>query len=103
MAITKEALTYLHELERIDNWTSIPNDDKRIVKLRKLFETKQEMEERAKRNYGSKVKATIQGIEITFNSTRECAEALDFNLNSLRSSMTRNKPLNGILFERVED
>lgn len=104
MAISKEALTYLHELETLENWTSIPDDDKRIVKLRRLFENEPEVKKPiVKSKYRSKVKATIHGIEITFNNTRDCAEATGFNLNSLKSCIAKKVPHKGILFERVED
>lgn len=109
MAITKEALTYLQELETLENWTDIPDDDKRIIKLRKLFAYDPEVEilkngkPEPKNKYGKKIVATIHGIEITFNNTKDCAEAMGFNLNSLKSCIAKKVPHKGILFERVEE
>lgn len=37
MTISKEAYDYLNEIETIPNWTMIPDNDERIMKLRVLF------------------------------------------------------------------
>lgn len=103
MAISKEALTYLHELEKLEKWTDIPNDDKRIVKLRKLFDADYEDKPRAKQRKISQIKVSIKGVELHFASTKECAEAFGFNVKSLRSNITKGLPYKGISFQIVEE
>lgn len=101
MAISKEALTYLQELETIENWTDIPNDDERIIKLRKLFQSKDE--EQFKRNYGYKVVASIHGVELQFNTVREAANSTGQLPTSIRNAISTGNKLKGMRFRKVEE
>lgn len=102
MTITKEALTYLHELELNPDWTKIPDSDSRIIKLRELFEGI-DKGNKTRRSIGYKVQANIKGVSVIFNNATECAVTLGFNRNKIYEAISTGYVYKGMTFEKVEE
>lgn len=97
MPISKEAMDWLHELEKNENWTSIPDDDMRIVKLRVLFEVDK------KEYFGRTLKATKGSKEWLFNGVRHCADKLGIETWNIKNALQRKNEHKGYRFEYVEE
>ena len=75
MALSKELLEYMNELEKIDKWDKLPKTDPRIVKLQELSK-KCEKKSRLPRN-GKRVVVSKEGrFDQAYNSAAEAAEEL---------------------------
>lgn len=111
MAISAEAMEYLHELERTPNWTKIPNEDERILKLRALFnvDLSEERESyKRKKVFNRKgtsyfqVKAIVDGAETIYPSANKCAQALGIGVAYVHQRSRTGGSHKGMYFERIE-
>lgn len=102
MAINKEALTYLQELELNPDWTKIPDSDRRIIKLRELFYSdERKIKGVHQKGYGKKLKVIVGNTPILFESVAKCSIALGLSKYSIYSALKNGTKLKGMLFEEV--
>ncbi|MBM6615607.1 hypothetical protein JTF06_11995 [Desemzia sp. RIT804] len=101
MAISKEAYDYLNEIERIPNWTAIPDNDERIMKLRVLFGAP------VNKSYGGpkpkRIKVTKGEVVMMFDNVRQCSEVLGIKADRINNNIANNTKVYGYLFERLEE
>lgn len=105
MAISAEAYEYLREVEKIPKWTELPDNDERIMKLRVLFDTPVK-ERRKNKNPARKnrpIKATKNGTYIIFENTKQCAEFLGIQPDTISKAIRRGFKSSGYSFERLEE
>lgn len=105
MTNRKEAMSYLLQLELEEpKWTQLPDDDIKITKLRLLFNSESSKlpgAKRGKRRKWEKVKIVHKGNERIFNSLDELCKQMNFNKNSVKNYLDKDKPFKGLLLYRV--
>ena len=105
MTNRKEAISYLLQLETEEpKWAELPEDDTRIVKLRLLFSTENSKvpgAKRGKRRKWTKVKMVHEGKVKMFNSLNELCNQMNFNKDSVKNYLDKDRKFKGMLFCRV--
>ena len=101
MAISKEAYKYLNEIEIIPNWTTIPDNDERIMKLRVLFDVELPTNKGGKR--AKKMTATKNGKTLEFDDVHHCAAFLGTKADRINNIISQGRKYRGYTFERVEE
>lgn len=96
------AMKYLNEnLDVLDDYTKLPDDDSRIIKVRELFGVEEDFRGNNKPLY--MIKATRGNKFETYRSLNSCAKAFGVSDGSIRNLLDRNaKPVyNGWSLERI--
>lgn len=103
MALSKELLEYIGELEKIDKWDKLPKTDPRIVKLQEL--SKQCEQGKKKLGNHKKVVVMREGKFVqAYNSAAEAAEALGMSAGAVQKiSRGERKPPEGFRIEYIEN
>ena len=99
MAISKEAYKYLNEIEIIPNWTMIPDNDKRIMKLRILFGVELPTNKGGKK--AKKMTATKNGKTLEFDDVHHCAAFLGTKADRINNIISQGRKYRGYTFKRV--
>lgn len=98
MAIKDEAIEYLNKLEEeTPNWTELPEDDERILKLRSFYRPLY------KEHKGVRIRAVKGDFEKVYDSIKHCAEDLGFKTGSVGNAMRKQGVLYGYTFDRLSD
>ncbi len=102
MALSKELLDHIAELEKIKNWEKLPKDDPRITKLQELSkdsETRKPTPKNGKRVVVFKKGKFVQA----FGSAAEAAEALGMKADAVQTiARGERKPPKGFRIEYIE-
>lgn len=103
MAFNRQvAMDYLNNvLDPLDDYTKLPDDDSRIIKVRELFGVEEDFRGNNKPLY--MIKATRGNKFETYRSLNSCAKAFGVSDGSIRNLLDRNaNPVyNGWALERI--
>ena len=99
MTISKEAYKCLNEIERIPNWTTIPDNDERIMKLRILFGVELPTNKGGKK--AKKMTATKNGKTLEFDDVHHCAAFLGISADRINNIIYQGRKYRGYTFERI--
>lgn len=84
MALSKELLAYIGELEKIDKWDKLPKTDPRIIKLQEL--AKNLKEEKPQQKNIKKVVVFKEGKFVkVYNNAFEASEGLGMTAHAIRA------------------
>ncbi|MPM26340.1 hypothetical protein SDC9_72841 [bioreactor metagenome] len=102
MALSKEFIDYMAEIEKIDNWEKLPNDDPRIIKLQELGKTSGGAEK--ERKSGKRVAVFREGKFVrAFSSAAETADVLGMKADAVQAiARGERRPPDGFKIEYIE-